>query len=72
MKEMVNNSTNMNRMNDHLSPKLAEHTKKKTTTYDVENPGPGQAQNMAGLNRLIISQPPLMITGYPTAILIHT
>ena len=32
-------------------------TWKKTTTYDVRNPGPGlgQAQNVAGLNRLMVS-----------------
>jgi hypothetical protein len=34
--------------NNHLSPQLIEHNKKKTTTYDVENPGPGlgQTQNV--------------------------
>ena len=33
--------------NNHLSPQLIEYNK-KTTTYDVENPGPGleQAQNV--------------------------
>jgi len=32
---------------------------RKTMTYDVGNPGPGlgQAQNVAGLNRLMESQP---------------
>ena len=31
----------------------------KTTTYDIENPGPGlkQAYNVAGLNRLMGPQP---------------
>ena len=36
---MVNNSTNINKTNNHLSPSLNEH-KKGTTTYDVGNPGP--------------------------------
>jgi len=36
---MVNNSTNINNTNNHL----IEH-KEKTTTYIVENPGPGLGQ----------------------------
>jgi hypothetical protein len=42
---MVNNSTNINKMNNHLSPSLTEH-KKKTMKYDIRNPGLclGQAQ----------------------------
>ena len=36
---MVNNSTNINKTNNHLSP---EHTKKRgITTYDIGNPDPG-------------------------------
>jgi hypothetical protein len=30
-------------MINHLSPSLIKHTKKKTMTYDVGNPGPGLA-----------------------------
>jgi len=33
---MVNNSTNINKMNNHLSPQIIEH--KKIMTYDVGNP----------------------------------
>jgi len=37
---MVNNSTNINKTNNHLSPSLTEHKKNGTMTNDVENPGP--------------------------------
>jgi hypothetical protein len=30
---MINNSTNINKMNNHLLPQIIEHKKKKTTTY---------------------------------------
>jgi len=39
---MVNNFTNINKTNNHSSPQLIQH--KKTTTYDVRNPGPGFRQ----------------------------
>jgi len=42
---MVNNSTNINKTNSHLSPLLTEH--KKDTKYDAGNIGPvllGQKQ----------------------------
>jgi hypothetical protein len=35
---MVNNSTDINTTNNHLSPQITEH--KQITTYDVEHPGP--------------------------------
>jgi hypothetical protein len=56
---MVINSTNINKMNNHLSSELNLLNTKKTTTYDVGNPGPdlGQAQHVAGLNLLRGSQP---------------
>jgi hypothetical protein len=46
---MVNNSTNINKTNNHLSPQLTEH--KKTTKYDVEHRGPalGQAHKCSGV-----------------------
>ena len=49
---MVNNSTNINQTNDHLSPQFIEH-KKKATVYNIGNPGHGmeQAQDVTGLNR---------------------
>jgi hypothetical protein len=36
---LVNNSTNINKSNNHISPQLNEH--KKTVIYDVGNPCPG-------------------------------
>jgi hypothetical protein len=56
---MVINSTNINKMNNHLSSELNLLNTKKTTTYDVGTPGPdlGQAQHVAGLNLLRGSQP---------------
>ena len=36
-KMMVEDSTNINKMNIHFSPQRTEH--KKTTTYGVGNPG---------------------------------
>jgi len=55
---MVNNSSNINKMNNHLSSQTIEHNNKmnnhlssqtiehnnKITTYGVWNPGPGLAQ----------------------------
>ena len=38
---MVNNSSNINKANIHLSPSLTEHTKYNTMTYDVGNADPG-------------------------------
>ena len=40
---MVNNSTNNNKTKNHLSPQRTEN-KKKTTTYDARNTGPGLGQ----------------------------
>jgi hypothetical protein len=56
---MVTNSTNICKTNSHLSPKLIEDNKKKTTTYDVGNPGSGlwHAQQWGGVkpgNRILI------------------
>jgi hypothetical protein len=56
---MVTNSTNICKTNSHLSPKLIEDNKKKTTTYDVGNPGSGlwHAQQWGGIkpgNRILI------------------
>ena len=48
---MMNNSTNINNINNHLSFQIIEH-KKKNTTNDVRNPGIGlgQAHKLAVLN----------------------
>jgi hypothetical protein len=35
---MVNNSTNINKANNHLSSQIIEHI--KATAYDIENPNP--------------------------------
>jgi hypothetical protein len=53
---MVNNFTNINKTNNHLSPKLIVH--KKIITYDVGDAslGLGQARKVVGLNRLMGSQ----------------
>jgi hypothetical protein len=48
---MVNNSTIINKRNNHLSPQINEH-KKKTMIYDIGNPGVGLGQ-LAGLNLLM-------------------
>ena len=40
---MVNNSININKMNNHLSPRIIDHNK-QTTTYNVRNPGSGLGQ----------------------------
>jgi len=39
---MINNSTIINKTNNHLSLQLTEH--KKNTEYDVENSGPSMGQ----------------------------
>ena len=56
---MVINSTNINKMNNHLSSELNLLNTKKTTTYDVGNPGPdlGQAQKWVEVkqDRIVIS-----------------
>ena len=41
---MVHNSTNINKMNNDLSPQLIEIIKKKTTAFHVRDPGPGFGQ----------------------------
>ena len=53
----VNNSTNINKMNNHLSYSLTEH-KKKIQTYDVGNWGSrlGRAQKCGGVNPLNVIQ----------------
>jgi hypothetical protein len=35
---MINNSTNINKTNNHLSPELPDHIKRHE--YDIRNPGP--------------------------------
>jgi hypothetical protein len=39
---MDNNSNNINKTNNHLSPQLIEQ--KNTMIYDIGNPGPGLGQ----------------------------
>ena len=56
---MVNKSTNINILNNHLSLKITMNLK-KTMKHDVGYPGPGfgdRYKNDAGLNQLMRSQP---------------
>ena len=48
---MVNNFVNINKTNNHLASELSSLNKKKTTTHDFGNPGPGlgQAQKCGGV-----------------------
>ena len=52
---MVNNSTNINKTNNHLLLQLNEHKK----DHDVGIPGPGvvQSQHMVRLSQLMGSSP---------------
>ena len=45
--EIVNNSTNINNKNKHLSLSLTEHNKEHDIVYHVKNPNPvlGQTQD---------------------------
>ena len=54
---MVTNATNINKTNNYLSPELTEE--KKTTVYDVGNPGPalGHAHKYVGVK---------LVNGIPT------
>ena len=53
----VNNSTNINKTNNNLSPETIQH--KEITTYGVENPCPvfGSAQMCGGIKPVMGSQP---------------
>ena len=53
---MVINSTNINKMNNHISAWLNSLYTKKTMTYDIRNPGPvfEQAQK-CGRFKLLLS-----------------
>jgi 5-methyltetrahydropteroyltriglutamate--homocysteine methyltransferase len=54
---MVNNTTNINKTNNPLSPQTAEHI--QTTTHGVEHRGPalGQVQEDLGLDVLVHGEP---------------
>jgi hypothetical protein len=49
---MVNNTTNINKTNNPLSPQTAEHMQTTRTTHGVEHRGPalGQAQEDRDVN----------------------
>ena len=53
---MINNSTNIIKTNNHLSPSLTDH-EEKTMTHDVGNPGPGlrQAQKFSVLKSVSVN-----------------
>jgi len=50
---MVNNSTNINKTNYHLSPQFNSLNSKKTTTYDVGDPVPGLGQEQKYAYRML-------------------
>ena len=90
---MVSNFTNINKVNNYLSPKeslnsdgqqfhqyqqreqspltFTHWSQKKTTTYDAGNPYPdlGQAHKCGGVK--LVTNLPLFLTGYQTAIHIY-
>jgi hypothetical protein len=57
-KVMVNNSTYINKTNNHLPPQTIDH-QKKPMTFGVRNPGIclGRAQKCGRDNQLMGSQP---------------
>ena len=65
---MVNNSTN-NKTNlplSHLTQKKPRHM-----TLEIQAMASDRYTNVAGLNLLMGSHPPILITGSPTATAIH-
>jgi hypothetical protein len=51
---MVNNPTNINKTNSHLSPKIIDHKRTTTDVYGNPELGVGQPQKkMAGLNQVM-------------------
>jgi uncharacterized protein YpmS len=66
--KMVFNSTNINKINNHLSTELTEHKKDHDMTLKIQVLAWKRHKNMAGLNWLMGFQLPLLITGSPMAI----
>jgi hypothetical protein len=64
-KVMVNNSTNINKTNNHLSPSLAEH--KKRLTLEIRVMAWDMVQKCGGIDRVNGIPTPLLITGSPMA-----
>jgi hypothetical protein len=58
---ILNDSTNINKMNIHLSPQHTEQN--KTKTYDIGNPSPGlaQVQKCGRVQPVSIVYPVLMV-----------
>ena len=55
---MVNNSTNINKTNDHLSPQLNEHKNiQQHMSYEIQVLTWDRHKNEVGLNQLIGSKP---------------
>ena len=50
---MVNNFTNINKTNNHLSPQLTEHKKKRHMTSEIQVFAWDRQKNVAGLNALL-------------------
>jgi hypothetical protein len=60
---MVNNSTNINKMNYHLSPSLTEHNRRpQHMTLEIHALAWDRHKNVKGWNRLIGSKPSLKNT----------
>jgi hypothetical protein len=53
---MVNNSTNINKTNNHLSPSLTKYKKHDNLTMDILVMSWDRHKNVARLNRLLGSQ----------------
>ena len=65
---IVNNSTYINKINNHLSY-LNSLNINKATTYDIGNPGPGLGQTQkCGRVKSVNPNPPSLIIGFPMTI----
>ena len=65
---IVNNSTYINKINNHLSHSNSLNIN-KTTTYDIGNPGPGLGQTQkCGRFKSVNPNPPSLIIGFPMTI----
>jgi hypothetical protein len=56
---IVNNSTNINKTNYHHLPSLTEHKKTMTYGIEIQSLACDRHKNVADLNKLMGSQPPL-------------
>jgi hypothetical protein len=55
---MVNNSTNINKMNNHVLSQIIEHKKRsRDMILGIQGLALDRHENMTGLNRLLLSKP---------------